>query len=75
MKFNIQLDLNDMWANDESLATAIKSEIKNAIQRAVASEVKIATKDVLNDYHKEIKGVAKDYGAKILSEMLKNSMK
>lgn len=70
MKLNITLDLNDLWAGDETLAYTIKDEIKHAIQRAVASEVKAATKDVLHDYHKEIKIAAKDYGALVLKQMI-----
>ena len=72
-RLNVTIDLNDIWPSDESLAVEIQQQIKYAVQTAVKKEVNAAVKDVLADQHKEIKAAAKQYGALVLKDLLKET--
>lgn len=59
MKLNIVVDLDDMWADNESLTSMIKDEIRNAIRASVTKEVRLITQEVVKSNSKIIRETAK----------------
>lgn len=73
MKLNVTLDLDDLWLDNEQVGQYILQEIKDSISAEVRREVRAAVKDVLADYHKEIKASAKQYAAKVTKTLLEEA--
>lgn len=72
MKLVTTIDLDGLWDSDgNSIADDIKREIRHSIERAVQKHVNEAVKDILGDYHKEIKAAARAYAVKVVEGMKK----